>query len=106
MKITQGPSPPPSPHFSLRIHAPSRTLTTNQPGLTGARPYSVCSIRASSVKSGSLPLRIALLEERPHALLNILGGEGDRELRADEVERLEERHVELAEHRVLAQAHH
>src|SRR5438270_11152449 len=50
----------------------------------------------------ALPLRLALFKERADAFLNVLGGEGDRQLRAQEVERVRKRHVLLAEHGVLA----
>ena len=49
--------------------------------------------------------RLALLEERAHALHDVLGRLSERELCAQVVERVVERHVELAAHRVLAQAH-
>src|SRR5579884_39592 len=52
-----------------------------------------------------LPRRRALFEERLHALLDVLGRERQRKLRAQEVERVGERHVLLAEHRVLAELH-
>src|SRR5919198_3420931 len=55
--------------------------------------------------SASRPVRLALLEERLHALLDVLRRERDRELGAEEVERVLERHVELAVHRVLAELH-
>ena len=37
------------PNASLRNHAASATLTTNQPSLTGARPEPTASKRASSI---------------------------------------------------------
>jgi hypothetical protein len=51
------------------------------------------------------PPRLPLLEERLDALLDVLGRERERELRAQEVERLLEGHVLLAVHRVLAHPH-
>src|SRR6266511_3563422 len=38
-----------APRTSFVTHAASRTLTTNQPSVTGVRPASSCSRRASSV---------------------------------------------------------
>src|SRR5215207_2358778 len=60
----------------------------------------------TATRSASRPLRRALLEERLHALLDVLGGERQGELRAQEVERVLEGHVELPVHRVLAELHH
>src|SRR4051812_29414730 len=59
----------------------------------------------TAARSPPLPHRLPLVEEGLHALLDVLGREGDRELRAQEVERVGERHVLGAEHRVLAHAH-
>ena len=39
-----------APNFVFRIQAASRTFTTNQPSVTGARPYLVSSSRASSTR--------------------------------------------------------
>ena len=56
-------------------------------------------------RSPAGPHGIALLEERAHALVHVLGRERERELRLQEGQRVGERHVLLAEHRVLAQPH-
>lgn len=55
--------------------------------------------------SSSRPPRLALLEERRHPFLDVLRGERDRELRAQELPCVLERHVVLAPQGVLAQAH-
>ena len=39
----------PAPKLSWRHHVASRAFRTNQPSVTGSRPPSVCSSRASSV---------------------------------------------------------
>src|SRR3954454_14142568 len=39
-----------SPSCSLVTQAASRTLTLNQPAVSATRPYSLCSIRASSMR--------------------------------------------------------
>ena len=39
----------------VRDQAASRALTTNQPAVTGARPFPTCSRRASSVTLGTIP---------------------------------------------------
>jgi hypothetical protein len=56
--------------------------------------------------SASFPDRVAFLEERRDAFLNVLCGERKRELRAQEVKGIGEGHVLLAEDRVFAEAHH
>src|SRR4051794_40900859 len=61
--------------------------------------------RPGAGRSSPRPLRIALLEERLDALLDVLGGERDRQLRAQVVQRVLEGHVHLAVDRVLAHPH-
>src|ERR671923_566147 len=95
-----------------------RGSTPSAPATSGARvstprgaPGKRSAVRQRSAtsetatRSATRPVRLALLEERLHALLDVLRRERDRELRAEEVERLVERHVELAVHRVLAELH-
>src|SRR5262245_49521907 len=82
--------------------------STSTPRGAPAKRSAVRQRRATSetpTRSASRPLWLALLEERLHTLLDVLGREGDRELGAQVVERLVERHVELAVHRVLAELH-
>src|SRR4051794_11062147 len=74
--------------------------------LSSPPPSLICSRRArrSSARgrrrlvartstSAPLPLRLTLLEEGLDALLDVLGGEGDGQLRAQEVDRVGEGHV-------------
>src|SRR3954463_14816133 len=95
-----------------------RGSTPRAPATSGARistprgaPAKRSAVRQRSAttetptRSASRPLRLALLEEGLHTLLDVLGRERDRELRAQEVERLVERHVELPVHGVLAELH-
>src|SRR5271163_4579503 len=96
-------SPPPSLICSRRACRSS----------TSGRSIEVvsCALISSSsrivglVASAALPLRLALLEERTHALDDVLGGQRQRELRAQVVESVVEVHVQLAAHRLLAEAH-
>ena len=71
-------------------------------GRIGRRARSCFSVASLIFPS----IRFALFEERRDALDRVLGRELDRELRAQVVERLDQRHVELAPHRVLAELHH
>ena len=61
---------------------------------------------AASSVINVLSIGFALLEERGHALDRVLGRELDRKLRPQVIDRVGERHVELAPHRVLAELHH
>ena len=71
-------------------------------GLPGARS----EVRHSSRRvSTAFPLRLPLLEERGHALAMSSVDERQRELPVQVLERLQERHVLLAVHRVLAEPH-
>src|SRR3954468_21353470 len=95
-----------------------RGSTPSAPATSGARistprgaPGKRSAVRQRSAtsetptRSATRPVRLALLEEGLHALLDVLRRESDRELRAQEVERLVERYVQLAIHRVLAELH-
>src|SRR6476646_12073746 len=81
-----------SPRTSFVIQRPSRTFTTNQPSVAGARPPSVSSSRASSTisplsrreplgRSGASPFGFdlaVLRRRRGHELLEqTLRGSGD-----------------------------
>src|SRR6266550_3779342 len=71
-----------SPRTSFVIQRPSRTFTTNQPSVAGARPPSVSSSRASSTIR-RLGGRESLGSTRPSAFrfdLTILGRGGRHEL--------------------------
>src|SRR5215210_7275259 len=96
----------------------NRGSTPSAPATSGARistpsgaPGKRSAVRQRSAtsetptRSATRPVRLALLEERLHALLDVLCRERDRELGAQEVERVLERHVELSVHRVLAELH-
>src|ERR687897_3403951 len=95
-----------------------RGSTPSAPATSGARistprgaPGKRSAVRQRSATSETAtclparPLGLALLEECLHTLLDVLRREGERELRAEEVERVLERHVELPVHRVLAELH-
>src|SRR3954469_13215621 len=109
-------SPPPSRALARRASSSSTseriggraTSVSAEARAGGCRSAVATEVgRATSHSTGLSPLpdRIPLLEERADALDDVLGREGERELRAQVVEGVEEGHVELAEHRVLAQAH-
>src|SRR4051795_12160734 len=96
----------------------NRASTPRAPATSGARisiprgaPAKRSAVRQRSAttetptRSAPSPPGIALLEEGRDALLDVLRRECDGELRAQEVERLVKRHVELPVHRVLAQLH-
>src|SRR5436309_789662 len=68
--------PPPSPHWVIHPEP--------------ARLHSGSSFSAALT---ALPLRLAFFEERLDALLHVLGRERDRQLRAQEVQCVRERHV-------------
>src|SRR4051812_48301601 len=91
-------APAPRPPHGRRARAPAPRPRGRRP------PCGRRSARAGSSRARSPPAphRVALLEEGLDALLDVLGREGDRQLRAQEVDGLEEGHVLLAEHRVLA----
>src|SRR6185436_16240250 len=95
-----------------------RGSTPSAPATSGARistprgaPGKRSAVRQRSAtsetptRSATRPVRLALLEEGRDALLDVLGRERDRQLLAQEVERLVERHVELPVHGVLAELH-
>src|SRR5919109_3055280 len=97
--MKRGSTPSALPISGARISTPRGAPAKR----SAVRQRSATSDTATA--SASRPVRLALLEERLHALLDVLGRERDRELRAEEVERVLERHVELPVHRVLAELH-
>src|SRR5215207_3509409 len=94
-------SPPPS--LALARRSCSCAVRTARGAVPGSRFGDFSSVAISV--SASFPLRVAFLEEGGDPLDNVLGGEGERELGAEELERVVERHVLLAVHRVVAEAH-
>src|SRR5262249_55323556 len=104
-------SPPPSFVFARRscrssvspfipVSSPASTAS----GASGASP--AWSFLVSSVAAISVPSTLVhVFRERLDALLDVLCREGERELRAQELERVVQVHVLLAVHRVVAQAH-
>src|ERR1700742_5375080 len=108
-------SPPPSSAASRRSWSWSFS------SVSGAVPGSRCCLSVASAAirrappsasrspplraSASLPFRLAFLEEGHDALAQVVGGEGERELRAQELERVVERHVLLPIHRVVSELH-
>src|ERR1700722_1157360 len=58
-----------------------------------------------STRSPSLPLRLALFEERGDALHDVLCGDRQGQLRTQIIQSVIQRHVELTAHRFLAETH-
>src|SRR5262249_51670768 len=99
-----------------RVAAPTASNTRSSTAATtssstsrrcrrGSAPSPPRSKGSSPHTSPPLPLRIALLEERGDPLDQVLGREGERELGAQELERVLEGHVLLAVHGVVAKPH-
>src|SRR5690606_38858130 len=102
-------SPPVVTSSAIRPSDPARRTSKRPRPATRSGTFAGCRRGARSLspasRSSALPLRFALLEERGHALDRVLGLELDRQLRAQERERVGERHVHLAPDRVLAEPH-
>src|SRR3954462_3579514 len=94
-------SPPPSFAFSRR--ACSCSVSAVSGAVPGSRFSAFSSVATRA--SASFPLRVAFLEEGGDPLDDVLGREGEGELRAQELECVVERHVLLAVHRVVAEPH-
>src|SRR5215203_1397638 len=94
-------SPPPS--FALARRSWSCAVRSASGAVPGSRLGDFSSVAISV--SASFPLRVAFLEEGGDSLDDVLGREGERKLRAQELERVVERHVLLAVHRVVAEPH-
>src|SRR5262245_58051778 len=94
-------SPPPS--FACLRRSCSCSVSSPSGAVPGRRlsDFSSVAIRWST----SFPLWVAFLEEGGDPLDDVLGGEGKRELRTQELERVVERHVLLPGHRVVAEPH-
>src|SRR6476659_2628353 len=94
-------SPPPS--FAFARRSCSCAVRSASGAVPGSRFGDFSSVAISV--SASFPLRVAFLEEGGDPLDDVLGREGERELGAEELERVVERHVLLAIHRVVAKPH-
>src|SRR5215207_9371224 len=112
---------PSSTRRSIRSRAVSLPRSCCSAIFASARRSCSCAVRSASGAvpgsrlgdfssvaisvSASFPLRVAFLEEGGDALDDVLGREGEGELGAQELERVVERHVLLAVHRVVAEPH-
>src|ERR1700689_321903 len=76
-------SPPPARAFARRASRSSTNGRSRDVGLSWS----------ATARSAAFPHGVALFEEGRDALHDVLGGERERELRAQVVERVVERHV-------------
>jgi len=86
-----------------RFRGISRRLLRIASGGGGSGASGLATLVVLSVICPSIGF--AFFKERLDTLEDVFGGEGQRELRAQELERVVERHVLLAVHRVVAEAH-